>query len=90
MVLTEEIQRLIDENRLVEALTKTESRLIQNPKDDMAYYLQGKIYWKQGNWKLTIENYLKAIELNPESPARQAYNVVMEIINFSNPDLYNP
>ncbi len=90
MISTEDIYRLIDNNRLVEALTRLDSRLLQNPKDDLAYYLRGKIYWKQGNWKLTIENYLIAIELNPESPAKQAYNAVMEIINFSNPDLYNP
>ncbi len=90
MVLTEKIYQLIDENRLVEALAHLDARLIQNPKDDTAYYLRGKIYWKQGNWKLTIENHLKAIEINPESPAQQAYTAVMEIINFSNPDLYNP
>ena len=29
-------------------------------------------------------------ESHPNSPAKQAYEMVMDIINFSNPDLYNP
>ncbi len=90
MTFTEEIRQLIDENKLEPALTRIEGQLIDHPHDDNAYYLRGVIYWKQGNWKLTIENYLRAIELNPDSPAQQAYHAVMEIINFSNPDMYNP
>ena len=71
----EKINRLIAKNNLEKA---------------HAYYLKGRVFWKQGNWKHTIENYLKAIEINPNSPAKQAYEMVMDIINFSNPDLYNP
>ena len=66
------------------------NRLIAENNLEKAYYLKGLVFWKQGNWKLTIENYLKAIEINPNSPAKQAYEMVMDIINFSNPDLYNP
>lgn len=90
MVSTEKINQLIGENQLEKALVCIDERLVGNPRDDTAYYLKGKVFWKQGNWKLTIENYLKAVEINPESPAKQAYEMVMEIINFSNPDLYNP
>lgn len=90
MVSTEKINQLIGENQLEKTLACIDERLVGNPRDDTAYYLKGKVFWKQGNWKLTIENYLKAVEINPESPAKQAYEMVMEIINFSNPDLYNP
>ncbi len=90
MVSTKEINRLVEENRLNEALACIDQCLAENPHDDTAYYAKGIVYWKQGNWKLTIENYLKAVEINPTSPAKQAYEMVMEIINFSNPDLYNP
>ena len=82
--------RLIAENNLEKALAYIDEWLSTHSKDDKAYYLKGLVSWKQGNWKLTIENYLKAIEINPESPAKQAYEMVMDIINFSNPDLYNP
>ena len=76
--------------QLGKALAYIDEWLSTHSKDDKAYYLKGLVSWKQGNWKLTIENYLKAIEINPESPAKQAYEMVMDIINFSNPDLYNP
>ena len=87
---SEKINRLIAENNLEKALAYIDEWLSNHSKDDKAYYLKGLVFWKQGNWKLTIENYLKAIEINPNSPAKQAYEMVMDIINFSNPDLYNP
>lgn len=90
MISTEEIKLLIDNNDLERALGHLEERLSCNPQDDEAYYYKGSLFWKQGNWKMAIENYLKATEINPDSPAQQAYEMVMEIINFSNPDLYNP
>lgn len=87
---SEKINRLIAENNLEKAIAYIDEWLSNHSKDDKAYYLKGLVFWKQGNWKLTIENYLKAIEINPNSPAKQAYEMVMDIINFSNPDLYNP
>ncbi len=90
MISIEDINRLIEENKLEQALVHLEERLACDLRDDAAYYLKGSLFWKQGDWKKAIENFLKAVEINPESPARQAYEMVMEIINFSNPDLYNP
>ena len=87
---SEKINRLIAENNLEKALAYIDEWLSNHSKDDMAYYMIGLVFWNHGNWKLTIENYLKAIEINPDSPAKQAYEMVMNIINFSNPDLYNP
>lgn len=79
------INRLIAENNLEKALAYIDEWLSNHSKDDKAYYLKGLVFWKQGNWKLTIENYLKAIEINPNSPAKQAYEMVMDIINFPIP-----
>ena len=36
-----------------------------------------------------LNNYRYAIDLNPDSPARQAYNMVMDILNFYHKDMYN-
>lgn len=41
------------------------------------------------DWKGAIENYNKAIEMNPESEAREAKIMVMEILNFGNLQIYN-
>ncbi|MCQ2238768.1 MAG: tetratricopeptide repeat protein [Bacteroidaceae bacterium] len=59
-----------------------------NPKDDL-YYLLGNAYRKKGNWQYAINNYLEAIAINPNSPAKQAYEMAMSILNFYNKDMYN-
>ena len=49
----------------------------------------GNAYRKQSNWQQALNNYRYAIDLNPDSPARQAYNMVMDILNFYHKDMYN-
>ena len=44
----------------------------QGSKDE-AYYLLGNAYRKKGDWQQALNNYLEAIERNPESPAVQAH-----------------
>ena len=56
---------------------------------DEPFYLLGNAYRKQGNWQLALNNYLEAIERNPESPAVQAHKMAMDILNFYNKDMYN-
>ena len=56
----------------------------------MAYYLRGNAYRQQGNWRMAINSYLEAIELDPDGPAVMAYNNAQEILAFFNKDLYNP
>ena len=36
-----------------------------------------------------LNNYLEAIERNPESPAVSARDMIMNILNFYNKDMYN-
>ena len=57
--------------------------------DDEPYYLLGNAYRKQGNWQQALNNYLEAIERNAESPAVQAHQMMMDILNFYNKDMYN-
>ena len=44
---------------------------------------------QQPNWQQALNNYQYAIDLNPDSPARQARNMVMDILNFFHKDMYN-
>ena len=57
--------------------------------EDEPYYLLGNAYRKQGNWQQALNNYLEAMERNPESPAVNAHKMVMDILNFYNKDMYN-
>ena len=58
-------------------------------QDDEPYYLLGNAYRKQSNWQMALNNYLEAMERNPESPAVNAHQMMMDILNFYNKDMYN-
>lgn len=85
----ETIRQLINDNRTDEALRLLEEYIKKNASDDEAYYLQGNAYRKMGDIRLALNSYLKAIELNPDSPAQTAYNAQIRIMDFYNKDMYN-
>ena len=53
-------------------------------------YEQGNDYRRQGNWQEAINSYIQAIELDPDSPAVEAYRASLEILEFFNKDMLNP
>ncbi|MDE6800271.1 MAG: tetratricopeptide repeat protein [Phocaeicola sp.] len=76
-----------DTKRAIQELTE----LIQCDAhvNDELYYLLGNAYRKMGNWQQALNNYLEAIERNPESSAVSARDMLMNILNFYNKDMYN-
>ena len=58
--------------------------------DSRDYYKQGNEYRKRGNFGEAINCYIKAIELDPDSPAVEAKAMLEDILNFYNKDAYNP
>ena len=54
------------------------------------YYRLGNEYRRQGNWQLALNNYMEAIEIDPESPAVEAKKMLDDILNFYHKDAYNP
>ncbi len=90
MVLLKEIKELIANGEIEIALQHLEEYLkADNPHKDEAYYLKGNAYRKLSNWQQALNNYQKAIDLNPESPAADARQMVIDILNFFNKDMYN-
>ena len=65
----ETIRQLINDNKTDEALHLLDE-YIKNDSDDEAYYLRGNVYRKMGDIRQALNNYLMAIELNPDSPAQ--------------------
>lgn len=53
------------------------------------YYLQGKVYMKQSDWRNALNCFLKAEELEPEGPARECRLMLNDIMNFYNKDMFN-
>lgn len=84
------IKGLINQGCITEALTLLEPWIESASEyQDEAYYLRGNAFRKQGNWQQALNNYQKAIDLNPESPAMEARRMVIDILNFYNKDMYN-
>ncbi len=93
MKLIDEIRKLIQNNEFSEALRKMNSALEvdMQPKEEAGILFErGKLFWKIGNRQAAMCDYLKAAELDENSPANQALEHAREIESFFNPDLLNP
>ncbi len=86
----EQIRQLLKDNQVEEAIRRLDSFLQEHPDSDEAFYLRGNAYRKLGNFQQALNNYLSAIDLNPESPAKQAHDMLMDILDFYDKQLYNP
>ncbi len=85
-----EIKELINNGNHTEAIRLLDEIIAQeNTADDELYYLRGNLYRKKGNWQQALNNYLEAMSLNPESPAKEAHRMLMDILDFYNKDMYN-
>ena len=84
------IKELIREGKLDTAIEQLKAYIQSDTtQDDEPYYLLGNAYRKQSNWQMALNNYLEAMERNPESPAANAHQMMMDILNFYNKDMYN-
>lgn len=85
----ETIKQLISEGKTDEAIRLLDEYIQKEQTSDEAYYLRGNAYRKKGEIRQALNNYLTAMELNPESPAVIAHNQMISILNFYNKDMYN-
>ena len=44
---------------------------------------------KKGDIRQALNNYLTAMDLNPDSPAQIAHDQLISIMNFYNKDMFN-
>ena len=49
----------------------------------------GNAYRKKGDWKKALDNYQYAIDINPQTAAVNARQMILSILNFYNKDMYN-
>lgn len=84
------IESLIEKGDVDQALNALSKLLDTDYKEkDLLYYLRGNIYRKKSDWHKAMNDYQKAIDLNPESPAIGARDALVNILNFYNKDMYN-
>lgn len=84
----QEINRLLEQGQIEQALQILNTRLEKETQNDELLYLRGNAYFKSGNWQAAIENYLEAQAINPAGPASEALKMANNILNFYNKDIY--
>ncbi len=52
--------------------------------------MRGKLYWRLGERRKAMNDYARAVEINPQSPAAKALDNANAIQSFFNPDIFNP
>ena len=88
--MKERIKAMLDEHKADDVIDLMEKfRADGGSMDDELFYLLGNAWRKKGNWQMAMNNYLEAVHLNPESPAKQALDIAGEILDFYNKDMYN-
>jgi len=88
--MKERIKALLEEHKADDVIDLMEKfRADGGSMDDELFYLLGNAWRKKGNWQMAMNNYLEAVHLNPESPAKQALDIANEILDFYNKDMYN-
>ncbi len=55
-----------------------------------AYYIMGNAYRQLNDWKGALGCYCEAVELDPSSPAAEAYKAAQAVLGFYDHDLFNP
>lgn len=88
--MKQKLKSLLDAHKADEAISLVESyRAEGGVMDDELFYLLGNAHRKKGDWQMAMNNYLEAIHINPESPAKRALEIANEILDFYNKDMYN-
>lgn len=88
--MLEQAKKLLQAGKAEQAISQLDQYLeFANPRSDEAYYLMGNAYRKLENLSEAMNCYLKALEFNPKSPAKEAYEQVSEILDFYFKDMYN-
>lgn len=87
----DEIRVLISSGDVLPAISLLDEYVSSDDSEskDVAYYLRGNAYRKQSNWQMALNDYQRAIDLNPESQAIQARRALLDILEFYNKDMYN-
>ncbi|MDE6793778.1 MAG: tetratricopeptide repeat protein [Muribaculaceae bacterium] len=73
-----------------EAVEALDLYIAVHPDEEEAYTLRGLRHWALGHRAKAINDYLKAISINPQSRAVQALANANAILDFYNKNLYNP
>lgn len=58
--------------------------------NDELYTRRGMLKWSMGRHREAMGDWLKALDINPDSEARVPLDAARAILEYRNPDLLNP
>lgn len=90
MIKFEELKEKVALLPYEEAIAAITDYLKDNPKSTDALTLRGMKHFGAGQRALAINDYLAALEIDPECNARLALQSANDILDFYNKDLFNP
>lgn len=73
-----------------EAIAILDKIITQEPTNEGALIIRGLKHWSIGNRREAINDYLAALQLNPQSEAKSLLQYSNSILDFYNKDLLNP
>lgn len=85
-----QIKERLRQNQVKEVIDELDVLLQSDfPEKDQAYYLRGNARRKQADWRRALDDYQRAADLNPRSPAVEARRALLDILEFYNKDMFN-
>lgn len=87
---TKDLNLLIKENKIREAIVLLTEHIVSSPDDAALLFERGKLYWRLGERAKATSDYAAAAAIQPDGPAVQALENARDIESFFNPDLLNP
>lgn len=86
------IDRLISENKYDEALSLLDKAIDSEVdcRDAELFFIRGKVKWKLDDRAGAITDYEHACAIDSNSPAVKALEISRDIMDFFNPDIFNP
>ncbi len=87
----QKIRDLFDASQLEEAELILSGYLAVNDGDAEAYFLSGQIYYRKQEWGKAINQFRRALEIDPEYPgAKSQIEMANAILGYFSPDMFNP
>lgn len=84
------VRQLLEAGKTAEAERLVLQELEVMPNDATLLYLKGRIGAKRADWQGALNAFNRAVQLDPDSPAREARQAIEEILAFYHKDYYNP
>ena len=87
--IEDKIRSMLREGNITEAETLLDQLNREGKDDDAVFYWLGNVQRQRDNWQKALQYYARAIELNPKSPAQEARQMLLDIVQFRDMQRYN-